>query len=278
MTRFCFSLLTLRNKIQRVQTANVLGLLPGSDPELRDEVVVYTAHHDHLGVGKPDAHGDAIYNGALDNASGVAQFLEIAKAFAALPQRPRRSILFAAVAAEEQGLLGSEYFARHPTFPPGKIAANINYDGANIWGRTEDLTFIGLGKSSLDEVVRRFAAAQGREVLPDQFPDKGFFYRSDQFNLAKIGVPAIYLDTGTRFRGRPADWGKQQIEAWEAAHYHQPSDEPRPDWNFDGVIEEAQLGFYCGLAVASADAMPSWNPGDEFEAARQTALAAVAGK
>jgi Zn-dependent M28 family amino/carboxypeptidase len=270
--------LTLRNRIERTQSANVLGLLRGSDPELRDEVVVYTAHHDHLGVGKPNAQGDSIYNGALDNACGIAQFLEIAKAFAALPQRPRRSVLFAAVAAEEQGLLGSEYFARHPTFPPGKIAANLNYDSGNIWGRTEDLTFIGLGKSSLDEVVRRFAAAQQREVLPDQFPDKGFFYRSDQFNLAKIGVPAIYLDNGTRFRGRPADWGKQQIEAWEAAHYHQPSDELRPDWNFDGMIEDSRLGFFCGLAVASADALPAWNPGDEFEAARRAALQAAAGR
>jgi Zn-dependent M28 family amino/carboxypeptidase len=270
--------LTLRNRIERTQSANVLGLLRGSDPERRDEVVVYTAHHDHLGVGKPNAQGDSIYNGALDNACGIAQFLEIAKAFAALPQRPRRSVLFAAVAAEEQGLLGSEYFARHPTFPPGKIAANLNYDSGNIWGRTEDLTFIGLGKSSLDEVVRRFAAAQQREVLPDQFPDKGFFYRSDQFNLAKIGVPAIYLDNGTRFRGRPADWGKQQIEAWEAAHYHQPSDELRPDWNFDGMIEDSRLGFFCGLAVASADALPAWNPGDEFEAARRAALQAAAGR
>ena len=267
--------LTLPNKISRVQTANVGGLLRGSDPKLKDEVVIYTAHHDHLGIGEPDKAGDKIYNGALDNAAGTAQVLAIAKAFTALPEPPRRSILFLFVAAEEQGLLGSEYYAKHPTFPPGKIAANINYDGGNIWGRATELTFIGLGKSVLDEVVERYAAAQDRTVVGDQFPDRGFFYRSDQFNFAKIGVPAIYLDTGTKFRGKPPEWGKQQIEAWEADNYHQPSDELTPEWNFDGMIEDALLGFFVGLDIAQSDKLPAWNPGDEFEAARKAALAAA---
>jgi Zn-dependent M28 family amino/carboxypeptidase len=270
--------LTLDNKIARKTTANVLGLLPGSDPQLKSEVVVYSAHHDHLGVGEPDSTGDRIYNGAVDNAAGCAQLLAIARAFAELPERPRRSILMAFVAAEEQGLLGSAYYARNPTFPPGRIAANINYDGGNVLGRTADLTYIGLGKSSLDQIVQTLAARQDRKLLGDQFPDRGFFYRSDQFNFAKIGVPAIYLDQGTQFRGKPVDWGKKQVEEWEAKNYHQPSDEYSPDWNYEGMIEDAQLGFYAGLAIAQETKMPAWNPGDEFEAARKKALAAVQAK
>ncbi|HEY8509459.1 MAG TPA: M28 family metallopeptidase [Steroidobacteraceae bacterium] len=267
--------LTLQNKISRKQTANVAGLLRGSDPTLRDEVVVYTAHHDHLGIGEPNASGDRIYNGALDNATGCAQLLAIARAFAALPERPRRSILMLFVAAEEQGLLGSQYYAQNPTFPPGRIAANINYDGGNIHGRTRDLTLIGMGKSSLDEVARAVAQRQQRVLVPDQFPDRGFYYRSDQFNFAKIGVPALYFDSGTDYIGKPADYGKKMQEEWEEKHYHQPSDEISDAWNFEGMIEDAQLGFLTGWLIAQADEMPRWNPGDEFEAARRKALAEV---
>jgi Zn-dependent M28 family amino/carboxypeptidase len=270
--------LDLTNKITKVKTANVLGLLPGSDPNLKDEVVLYSAHHDHLGIGEPDKTGDKIYNGAIDNASGCAQVLAIAKAFSELPQRPKRSILFAFVAAEEQGLLGSQYLAAHATVPPGKIAANINYDGGNMLGRTADLTYIGLGKSSLDGLVRTLASRQNRKVFGDQFPDRGFFYRSDQFNFAKIGVPAIYLDSGTEYIGKPKDWGKQQAEDYEANRYHQPSDEFDPKWNYDGMIDDAQLGFYAGLSIAETPQLPAWNPGDEFEAARKKALGAVKGK
>ncbi len=264
--------LTLTNKVNHAQTANIAGLLPGSDPKLKDEVVIYSAHHDHLGIGEPDKTGDKIYNGAEDNAAGVAQVLAIAKAFSVLPERPKRSILILLVAGEEQGLLGSDYYARHPTFPPGKIAANINYDGGQILGRTTDLTFIGLGKSSLDNVVKKIAATQGRTVVGDQFPDKGFFYRSDQFSFAKIGVPAIYLDSGTHFRGKPDNWGKEKLEEWEAKHYHQPSDEMTPDWNFDGMIEDARLGFEAGVDIANDPKLPAWVPGDEFEAARKAAV------
>jgi len=267
----------LANKVSRVQTANVGGLLPGSDPRLKDEVVIYSAHHDHLGIGKADASGDTIYNGAEDNAAGCAQVLAIAKAFTALHERPKRSILFLFVAGEEQGLLGSEYYAHHPSFAPGRIAANINYDGGNIWGRAKDVTYIGLGKSSLDGLVKAVAARQGRRVEGDEFPDRGHFYRSDQFNFAKIGVPALYLNAGTDFRGRPQGWGKAQHEAYEEQHYHQPSDEWHAEWNFDGMIEDAQLGFSVGLTVAQTQALPTWKPGDEFEAARKKALAEVKG-
>jgi len=262
-------------EVTRVETANVLGLIPGSDPELADEVVIYTAHHDHLGIGTPNADGDSIYNGAMDNASGVAQIMAIAKAIVALPEAPRRSTLFAFVGAEEQGLLGSKFYARHPTFPPGRIAANLNYDGGNIWGHTHDVTYIGLGKSSIDQIVELIADEQGRVVKPDQFADRGYFYRSDQFSFAKIGVPAMYLDTGTEFVDRPPEWGREQVNHYTNVHYHQPSDEYDDSWNFDGMIEDALLGYWTGLAIANADDMPTWTEGDEFEAARLEALSAV---
>jgi hypothetical protein len=258
--------------LNRVQSANVLGLIPGSDPELSDEVVIYTAHHDHLGVGTPNEDGDVIYNGAMDNASGVAQIMAIARAIRALPEAPRRSVLINLVGAEEQGLLGSLYYANNPTFAPGRIAANLNYDGGNIWGHTHDVTFVGLGKSSIDDLVKLVAEEQGRVVKPDQFADKGYFYRSDQFSFAKIGVPAMYLDTGTDFVDRPPEWGRKQQEHYTNVNYHQPTDEYDPSWNLDGMISDALLGYWTGLAIANADEMPTWNPGDEFEAARIKAL------
>jgi Zn-dependent M28 family amino/carboxypeptidase len=268
--------LDLENQVSKKQTANVIGRLPGSDPALAQEAVIYTAHHDHLGLRTDAKPGeDAIYNGALDNASGVASFLAIAKAMASLPEAPRRSVIFAAVAAEEQGLLGAKYLAAHPPVPAGRLAANINMDGMNIMGRTLDLTMIGLGKSDLDRWILGIAAVQGRKVVPDQFPDRGFFYRSDQFALAQIGVPAAYFDAGTDVRGKPAGWGKTQHEEWEAKHYHQPSDELRPEWNFEGAVEDAQLYLYLGLKVANETALPAWKPGDEFEAARKKAIAAL---
>jgi Zn-dependent M28 family amino/carboxypeptidase len=261
--------------INRVQSANVLGVIPGSDPELKDEAVIYTAHHDHLGIATPNEEGDEIYNGSMDNASGVAQVLAIVKAIQALPQVPRRSILVALVGAEEQGLLGSKWYASNPTFPPGKIAANLNYDGGNIWGHTHDVTFVGLGKSSVDDIVKKIAKEQGRTVKPDQFADRGYFYRSDQFSFAKIGVPAMYLDTGTDFVDRPPEWGREQVDHYTDVNYHQPSDEYDPSWNFDGMVSDALLGYWTGLAIANADEMPQWNPGDEFEAARLKALEEV---
>ena len=262
------------NDVSRVRTANVAGLLPGSDPKLRDEVVIYSAHHDHFGIGEPDKSGDRIYNGAEDNAAGCAQLLAIARAFAALSERPRRSVLFLFVAGEEQGLLGSKYYSLHPTFPAGKIAANINYDGGNFLGRTRDLTQVGAGKSSLDAIARALVEKQGRVLVPDQNPDKGYYYRSDQFSFAKIGVPALYFDEGTDYIGKPAGWGKQQHDAWTEHVYHQPSDQLNDSWNFDGMIEDATVGFEAGWLVAQADEMPAWNAGDEFEAARKKALAA----
>jgi hypothetical protein len=261
--------------VREQESANVLGMIEGSDAKLRQEIVVVSAHHDHLGIEENAEPGkDRIYNGAVDNASGVATLLALANAYRKLPQPPARSILFAALAAEEQGLLGSEYLAAHPPVPAGRIAANLNIDGINIWGRTKDVTYVGYGKSSLDAVVESVAAWQGRVVKPDQFPDRGFFYRSDQFNFAKIGVPAVYLDSGTDFIGRPAGWGKEQIEAWEAKQYHQPSDEYSDTWDLSGAVEDTQLLFYVGLRVASEAKLPEWKPGDEFEAVRKATLKA----
>jgi Zn-dependent M28 family amino/carboxypeptidase len=273
--------LSFDTKLAKVRTANVAGVLRGSDSKLASEVLLYSAHHDHIGMAaeNPADAGkqvDRIYNGAVDNATGCAQLLAIARAITSLPQRPRRSTLILFVAAEEQGLLGSLYYSLHPTFAPGKIAANINYDGGNIWGATRDVSFIGSGKSSLDRVAEAVLSWQGRVMKPDQFPDRGFYYRSDQFSFAKIGVPALYFSTGTDYINRPAGWGKQQSEEWERLKYHQPSDEIDASWNFDGMIQNAQLGFYAGWLIDQADAMPTWNPGDEFEAARKRALSAAA--
>lgn len=267
--------LTLKNSVQRKTTGNVLGLLKGSDPVLAEEVVVYTAHHDHLGL-KADAKPgeDAIFNGAVDNAGGVATMLAIAKAFTQLPKAPRRSILFVALAAEEQGLLGSRYLMEHPPVPASYMAADINVDGLNIWGRTRDVCVIGLGKSSLDAIITELARAQGRTVKPDALADRGFFYRSDQLNFAKAGVPAAYFSSGHDFIGRPEGWGREQSEAWERAHYHRPTDEVSDAWDLSGAVEDARLYFQLGAVVANAPQLPAWNQGDEFEATRLRSLQA----
>ncbi len=267
--------ISMKCRVRQRDTGNVLGLLKGSDPELSKEWVVFTAHHDHLGMSEArDESTDNIYNGAIDNASGVGVMLSIARAFAGLPadERPKRSILFAAVAAEEQGLLGSEYLARNPPNPAGYLAAVINIDGINILGRTEDVAVIGKGKSDLDEIVQRIAKWQKRVVVGDQFPDRGYYYRSDQFSLAKIGVPGVYLGSGIHVIGKPDGWGKQMLREWTENIYHQTSDEYSDDWDLRGAIQDARLLFYVGLEVANQARLPAWNPGDEFEAARIEAL------
>jgi Zn-dependent M28 family amino/carboxypeptidase len=262
--------------VRKRTTGNVLGLLPGSDPELAQQAVVFMAHHDHLGLAaERNAEGDNIYNGAVDNASGTAALLAIARACASLPQRPRRSILFAAVGAEEQGLLGSEYLAAHPPIQAGNLAAVVNIDGVNIIGPTRDVNVIGLGKSDLDALVRQTARWQNRVVTGDQFPDRGYYYRSDQFSLAKIGVPGVYLHSGVNVIGKPEGWGKLQIEEWIETRYHQPSDEYQEDWDLRGAVEDIRLLYYVGLRAAQQDPLPQWNAGDEFEAARKAALDAV---
>lgn len=254
-------------------TGNVLAVLEGSDPELKDEYLVFTAHHDHIGIAaERDENQDNIYNGAIDNASGTAMVLSMAKVLAEMEEPPKRSVLFAFVGAEEQGLLGSKHLAQHPPFPAGYMAAVINIDGINFLGRTHDLSIVGSGKSNLDGTIQAVAKFQNRDVLPDQFPDRGYYYRSDQFSLAQVGVPGIYLDAGLNYVGRPAGWGKEQVDLWVKERYHQRSDEYDDSWNLEGALEDAQLLLHVGLVIANQPEMPAWLPGDEFEAARKAQL------
>jgi Zn-dependent M28 family amino/carboxypeptidase len=263
--------LAIRNTMRTLDSRNVVAKLEGSDPTLKDEYVVYTAHWDHLGVGAP-VNGDKIYNGALDNASGVAQLLEIAKGFTQVTPAPKRSILFLMVTAEEQGLLGSQYYSVTPIYPLAKTAANINIDGINQWGRTRDITVIGMGASDLDDYLRDAATEQGRTLRPDPEAEKGFYYRSDHFNFAKQGVPALYIDTGVEFVGKPAEYSQQKRDEYTSVDYHAPSDEVKPDWDLTGAAEDAQLMLAVGYRVANAAKMPEWKPGNEFKAKRDEML------
>lgn len=213
----------------------------------------------------------------VDDASGTAALLTVARAFAELLEPPRRSILFAAVGGEESGLLGSKHFAADPPIAPGNMAAVINIDGVNIIGPTHDVNMIGMGKSTLDDVVRDVAESQGRIVTPDQFPDRGYYYRSDQFSLARIGVPGVYLHSGVHVVGKPDEWGRRQLERWIDETYHQPSDEYDPEWNLDGALQDIRLLYRVGRRLAEKDELPAWNPGDEFEASRKQALRAARG-
>ncbi len=259
------------NTMRTVHTNNFVAKLPGSDPSVADEYVIYTAHWDHFGIGKP-IDGDSIYNGARDNASGTASLLELARAFKAAGA-PRRSLLFLAVTAEEQGLLGSKWYAENPLYPLDKTLADINIDELNIWGPTTDVTVIGMGNSSLEDVLRDVAAGKGRTLTPDANPESGGFYRSDHFEFAKEGVPALYLDTGTDFVGKPAGWGKEQTDAWVRDRYHAPSDEVEPSWDLSGAIADLELLYGVGRRVADGDTWPTWNSGTEFKAIREKMLA-----
>jgi Zn-dependent M28 family amino/carboxypeptidase len=262
---------TIRNAIRSVASRNVLARLEGSDSAGRDEHIVYTAHWDHFGVGEP-VDGDSIYNGALDNATGTAALLVLAKAFKAMPTPPRRSILFAAVTAEEQGLLGSQYYSVAPVYPLAKTLANINIDGLNTDGPTKDIVVIGMGASELEDYARDAAAEQQRVLKPDAEPEKGFYYRSDHFNFAKQGVPAFYADAGTEVIGKPADFAMKQRERYTSEDYHKPSDEIRPDWNLEGAVQDVRLYLTIGFRVAQAAKYPEWRAGNEFRATREAAL------
>ncbi len=269
--------LSLANSVRHATSGNVIGKLPGSDPALSREAVLFSTHHDHFGkkTGAGKDGGDAIYHGALDNAAGVSSLLAIARAIVSMPVWPKRTLLFAFVAGEEQGLLGSRYLATHLPLPAGRIAANINLDGANIWGATRDLAQIGIGKSSLDALARDVAAAEGRVIVPDQFPDRGSFYRSDQLSFARIGIPAAYFGAGVDVIGKGPEWGRKQHEEFELKNYHQPSDVLSDAWKFDGYVADTRFLLHFGLKVANAPTMPVWNKGDEFEAARKASLAAL---
>jgi Zn-dependent M28 family amino/carboxypeptidase len=259
----------LRQKVRRIASPNVAGLLRGG--ARAEQYVAYMAHYDHLGMSQA-ANGDTIYNGAADNAVGVAALLTIAEAFARAPQPPQRSILFLAVTAEESGLLGSAYYAQNPLLPLAQTAAVVNIDGANTIGPTRDITVVGYGKSDLDGVVEAAARALGMTVQPDQFPEQGFFYRSDQFSLAKVGVPAVYLDNGLDVIGQPEGYGKQKFDEYVVNDYHQPSDEIKADWDWSGTVQHTRLLLDIGWRVAQQRELPRWNESAEFKAARDASL------
>jgi Zn-dependent M28 family amino/carboxypeptidase len=256
----------LHSELKRVEAPNVVAILPGGDAKLRDEYVVFSAHWDHFGIGAPDKSGDTIYNGALDNASGVAAVLEIARVLANLPapQKPRRSILFLIPTAEEQGLLGSEWYSQHPLVPLNKTAADVNLDSMNVLGPTNDFVALGAERSSLQAVVQGIARERGLRISPDPRPEQGSFYRSDHFPFAKVGVPSISFKEGSDYLGHPKDWGEKKFREYNEAHYHQPSDEYRDDWNFQGMIQEADFAMEIGRRVANLPALPKFNPNDEF--------------
>ena len=266
--------LTLKNSIRQIESKNMVARLVGNDPKLRDEYVVYTAHWDHFGIGAP-INGDKVYHGAVDNASGVAGVLEIARAFTRIQPQSRRSILFLFVTGEEKGLLGSRYYAVHPLYPLNKTLAVINVDGLNVHGATRDITVVGLGMSTLDKYVKAVAAGQGRVVKPDPKPEKGSYFRSDHFNFAKQGVPALDAGSGVEYIGKPKGWGLQMREKYTEEDYHKPSDRVKPDWDLSGAVEDLRLLGEIGYRVANAAAYPAWYPGAEFKAKREARVKAV---
>lgn len=261
----------LKNTLREINSANVVAKVEGSDPLLKNEYVIYSAHWDHLGR-DPKLQGDQIFNGALDNASGCASLLEIAEAFTKLPTPPKRSILFLAVTAEEKGLLGAKYYAQTPLYPLSKTLANINMDGVNQWGRTKDIAMVGDDNSTLIDLLRETATAQGRTVNPDPEPEKGSYYRSDHFEFAKVGVPALYTDTGTDFVGKDANYSKQKREEYTEKDYHKVSDEIKPDWDLAGAVDDAQLLTAIGYRVAQGEKYPEWKSGSEFKAKRDETM------
>jgi len=255
------------NTVSNLRSENVIGVIRGRDPSLRDQYVAFSAHWDHFGIG-PVVNGDSIYNGAMDNASGTADLLAIARAAAEMPA-PRRSLLFVFVTAEESGLLGSKFFAENATVPTERIIANLNVDGGNVLGRSRDLRVLGDTKSSLGPSLRDFVRPRGMRISPDEHPERGYFYRSDHFSFAKAGIPSVSIAAGNDYVGRPAAWGAQQQEEYTARRYHQPSDEYRPDFDLSGAAQLSEIVLGFGRLLANVQRLPSWNADAEFRAARK---------
>ncbi len=257
----------IENTLRKIDSHNVVAKLEGSDPKLKDQYVIYTAHWDHFGR-DPQLKGDQIFNGAADNASGTAGLLEIARAYTKLNPAPKRSILFLSVTSEEQGLLGSKYYAENPLYPLKNTLADINMDILNTWGKTKDMTIIGLGNSTLDDTTAEILKAHGRTVGPDPDPGKGSFYRSDHFEFAKQGVPALDTDAGIDYIGKPPGYAKQKRDNYTDSDYHKPSDEVKPDWDLSGAVEDLRVLFEVGDKVSQDSEYPEWKQGTEFKAKR----------
>ena len=261
----------VKNTVRRVQSRNVAAKVSGT--ERKDEYLIYTAHWDHLGR-NADLKGDQIFNGAIDNASGTATLLELAKGYAALQPKPKRSVLFLSVTAEEKGLLGAKYYAEHPLYPLAKTVANINFDGINQWGRCKDIVVVGRGNSTLEDVLETAAREQGRVLVDDPESEKGYYYRSDHFEFAKQGVPALYTDTGEQYAGKPAGYSKTKRDEYTNNDYHKVTDEVKADWDLAGAVEDLHLFFDVGYRVAQDPKFPEWKPGTEFKARREAMLGA----
>ncbi len=263
---------TLENKLRQFKSRNVVAKLEGADPQKKDDFIIYSAHWDHLGRDS-SLQGDQIYNGALDNASGVASMLEIAQAFTRLPARPPRSILFLATTAEEGGLLGAKYYAEHPLYPLDHTLADINIDVINPWGKTRDIEDLSYGNSTLDDLFAAAAKRQGRLAKPNSEPEKGSFYRADQFELSKVGVPSLYPGSKPKdFIGKPTEYGQQMSDNYTLHHYHQVSDEVNPSWDLSGAVQDDQLLFEVGYQVAFGEQIPAWKPDCQFKAQRDKAM------
>jgi Zn-dependent M28 family amino/carboxypeptidase len=255
-------------KIRQIQSRNVVAMVPGSDPNLKSQAVVFTAHWDHFGIGEA-VDGDKIYNGAVDNATGCAILIELARGWAALEHKPRRSAIFVAVTGEEAGLHGSEFYAAHPVAPLAKTALNLNFDTFFPFGRTKDIEVIGAERTTAWPAVEEAARQMNLTIRPDAHPEQGHYYRSDHFSLAHAGVPAFSVSQGTDYQGKPAGYGEKVFAEYNARHYHQPSDEYHDDWDFSGMEEVARFALLVGTTVANQETLPTWNAGDEFLAARE---------
>lgn len=263
--------ISIKQTVRSLKSHNVLGKLEGSDPKLKDEWVVYTAHWDHLGR-HLDLPGDQIFNGAIDNASGVASVIQLGAAFVKLNPPPKRSVLFMATTAEEAGLLGAKFYAEHPLYPLEKTLADINIDTVNPWGKTRDIEDLSNNNSTLDDMLAAAAKRNGRVMKPNSQPEKGGFYRADHFEFSKLGVPALYIGGGKEVIGKPAEFGQQEKDDYTAHHYHQVSDEVNPEWDLSGAAQDMQLLFEVGYQVANGDKFPEWKPGTEFKAKRDQML------
>jgi hypothetical protein len=250
-------------RIRNLDTRNVAAMVPGSEPKLKDEVVVFSAHWDHLGIGTP-VNGDSIYNGAIDNATGCGVLIELARAWASLPQKPRRTALFLSVTAEEGGLLGSGYYAAHPLYPPGKTAIDLNYDALYPFGRAKDVVLTGAERTTVWPMAQQIAKRLNLEISSDAQPEQGHYFRSDHFSFAHAGIPAFSIEHATEFLGKPAGYGQKMWEEFNSKHYHQPSDEFQADWDFTAVQQAAEYGFVLGMEIANQDRLPNWRPGDQF--------------
>lgn len=263
---------TITNRIRMIASSNVIATVPGRDPALKGECVMYSAHWDSFGRNL-SLQGDQIINGALDNGSGMAVMLAIAETFASMPEKPRRSVVFLSPTAEESGMLGSAYYAQHPVWPLERTLADINMDIMNFWGRAAAIVSIGQGMTTLDDILAAEAAKQDRIVLPDPEPEKGYFYRSDHIELARRGVPALhFLHPGAQYRDRPPGYGQLMRDRYTTQDYHKVTDEVKADWDLAGAVEDARLLFAVGKAVAEGGSWPEWKVGTEFKAVRDAML------